>query len=123
MNRSSTLKADTALATVLKRKTLPSTDAVGDWLRRTDEGAGLAGLDRINQRIAATRIRQTGIIAHTLYGDASQIVAEKESAQFIYKGKPGYMPMIGHLAEAGVVIHDEFREGNIDPATDNLGFI
>jgi hypothetical protein len=23
------------------------------------------------------------------------------------------MPMIGHLAEAGVVIHDEFREGNI----------
>jgi hypothetical protein len=27
------------------------------------------------------------------------------------------------LAEAGVIIHDEFREGNIAPATQNLEFI
>jgi len=118
-----TLKGDTALATILKQGSLPSTDAFGDWLRRTGEEAGLAGLSRINQRIAATRIRQTGITAHTLDGDASQIVAEKEAAQFTYKGEQGYMPMIGHLAEAGVIIHDEFREGNIAPATDNLEFI
>lgn len=117
------LKGDTALATVLKQDALPSTDALGDWLRRMGEDAGLAGLSRINQRIAATRIRQTGITAHTLDGDASQIVAEKESAHFTYKGEQGYMPMIGHLAEAGVVIHDEFREGNIAPATENLEFI
>lgn len=118
-----TLKGDIALATILKQGALPSTDAFGDWLRRTGEEAGLAGLGRINQRIAATRIRQTGITAHTLDGDASQIVAEKEAAQFTYQGAQGYMPMIGHLAEAGVVIHDEFREGNIAPATDNLKFI
>lgn len=118
-----TLKGDTALATVLKRDTLPSTDAFGDWLRRSGEEAGLAGLSHINQRIAATRIRQSGIRAHTLDGDASQIVAEKEAAQFTYKGEQGYMPMIGHLAEAGVIIHDEFREGNIAPATNNLEFI
>lgn len=117
------LKGDTALATVLKQETLPSTDALGDWLRRTGEDVGLSGLGRINQRIAATRIRQSGITAHTLDGDASQIVAEKETAQFTYKGEQGYMPMIGHLAETGIVIHDEFREGNIAPATDNLGFI
>ena len=117
------LKRDTALAMVLKQETLPSTDAVGDWLRRMGEDTGLAGLGRINQRIVATRIRQTGITAHTLDGDASQIVAEKEAAHFTYKCEQDYMPMIGHLAEAGVVIHDEFREGNIAPATDNLGFI
>jgi len=117
------LKSDTALATVLKCGTVPSTDAVGDWLRRTGEEAGLTGLSRINQRIAATRIRQTGITDHTLDIDASQIVAEKAAAHFTYKGEQGYMPMIGHLAEAGIVIHDEFREGNIAPATDNLGFI
>ena len=118
-----TLKADTALATVLKQGVVPSTDAVGDWLRRTGEGPGMAGLDRLSQRVAAMRIRQIGITAHTLDGDASQIVAEKEAAQFTYKGEQGYMPMIGHLAEAGIVIHDEFREGNVAPATDNLGFI
>ncbi len=33
------------------------------------------------------------------------------------------MPMIGHLVEAGVVIHDEFREGNIAPASRDLEFI
>lgn len=118
-----TLKADTALATLLKLGALPSTDAFGDWLRRTGAGAGLAGLDRINQRTVATRLRQIGITRHTLDCDASQIVAEKEAAQFTYKGEQGYMPMIGHLAEAGVVIHDDFREGNIAPATQNLEFI
>ena len=118
-----TLKNDTALTTLLKQKTLPSTDAVGDWLRRTGAGSGLAGLDRINRRTVATRLRQTGITRHTLDCDASQIVAEKEAAQFTYKGEQGYMPMIGHLAEAGVIIHDEFREGNIAPATQNLEFI
>jgi hypothetical protein len=118
-----TLKADTALATLLDLGGLPSTDAFGDWLRRTGAGAGLDGLDRINRRAVATKLRQTKITRHTLDGDASQIVAEKSAAQFTYKGEQGYMPMIGHLAEAGVVIHDEFREGNIAPATQNLEFI
>src|SRR4030067_547038 len=69
----------------------------------TGAGAGLAGLDRINQRAVATRLRQIEITRHTLDCDASQIVAEKDAAQFTYKGEQGYMPMIGHLAEAGVV--------------------
>ena len=118
-----TLKNDTALATVLKQGAMPSTDAFGDWLRRAGEEAGLAGLSRINQWLVATRIKQSGLTAHTLDADASQIVAEKEAAHFTYKGEQGYMPMIGHLAEAGIVIHDEFREGNIAPATNNLEFI
>ena len=117
------LKNDTALATLLKQETLPSTDAAGDWLRRTGAGSGLTGLDRINQRIVAAKLRQSDTTQHTLDGDASQIVAEKEAARTTYKGEQGYMPMIGHLAEAGVIIHDEFREGNIAPATQNLEFI
>ena len=118
-----TLKNDTALSSLLQQKMLPSTDAMGDWLRRTGAGEGLSGLSRLNRRVVATRVRQTGITAHTLDIDASQIVAEKEAAHFTYKGEQGYMPMIGHLAEAGVVIHDEFREGNVAPATGNLEFI
>lgn len=117
------LKSDKALLSLLKQEAPPSTDAVGDWLRRTGAGAGLAGLDRLNRRVCAARIRQTGLTEHTLDGDASQIVAEKEAAHFTYKGEQGYMPMIGHLAEAGIVLHDEFREGNVAPATDNLEFI
>jgi hypothetical protein len=63
-----TLKSDSALSTLLKLSVLPSTDAVGDWLRRTGAGKGLAGLSCINRRIVATRIRQSGITAHTLDG-------------------------------------------------------
>jgi hypothetical protein len=117
------LKNDTALSHLLRQDALPSTDAVGDWLRRMGNGEGLRGLDRLNRRLVAVRLRQTGITDHTLDGDASQIVAEKDAAHFTYKGEQGYMPMIGHLAEAGIVIHDEFREGNIAPATQNLEFV
>lgn len=117
------IERDAGLVRLLKLESLPSTDAVGDWLRRMGEGAGLEGLGRINQRIVATRIRKHERGAHTLDIDATQIVAEKRDAKPTYKGELGYMPIVGHLAEAGVIIYDEFREGNVAPATDNLGFI
>lgn len=117
------LKHDRALSALLKTEPLPSTDALGAWLRRTGAGAGYAGLCRINQHVVARRIRQCGVTQHTFDGDATQIVAEKRDAAFTYKGEQGYMPMVGHLAEAGVILHDEFREGNVAPATHNLAFI
>jgi hypothetical protein len=45
-----TLKSDTALSSLLQQKMLPSTDAMGDWLRRTGAGEGLSGLSRLNRR-------------------------------------------------------------------------
>ena len=47
----------------------------------------------------------------------------KESARMTYKGYPGYMPIVGHLAENGLVLGDEFRQGNEAPASGNLVFI
>jgi len=40
-----------------------------------------------------------------------------------YKGEKGYMPMVGHLAENGLVIGYEFREGNAAPSSRNLEFM
>ncbi len=117
------LKHDHALSALLKTEPLPSTDALGAWLRRTGTDVGYAGLSRINQQVVARRIRQCGVTQHTFDGDATQIVAEKRDAAFTYKGEQGYMPMVGHLAEAGVILYDEFREGNVAPATNNLAFI
>ena len=54
--------------------------------------------------------------------DASLIACEKRSAHMSYKGKTGYMPIIGHLAEIGAIVEAEFREGNISPGTRNLEF-
>lgn len=122
---------DDGLRHLLKLEHKPSTDAVGDWMRRMGEGAGagLSGLGQVNRRIVAQRLRQmerTGNSAstgHTLDIDASQIVAEKEAAKWTYKGEQGYMPIVGHLAEAGMVVHEEFRDGNAAPASGNLPFI
>jgi len=33
------------------------------------------------------------------------------------------MPIVGHIAENGLVLGDEFREGNVPPASGNLAFI
>jgi hypothetical protein len=66
------------------------------------------------------RIEQAGVTEPTLDADASQIVAEKKAAHFTDKGSLGYLPMIGHLAEADVIVHDEFRAGSVAPASDNL---
>ena len=74
-----------ALSSLLRSDTLPSTDTMGDWLRRCGAGTGMAGLSRLNRRIVATRIRQTKQTRHTLDCDASQIVAEKEAAHFTYR--------------------------------------
>ena len=46
---------------------------------------------------------------HTLDIDATQIAAEKHEAHYTYKGEKGYMPMVGHLAEIGLIIGYEFQ--------------
>jgi len=33
------------------------------------------------------------------------------------------MPMVGHLAENGLIVGDEFRQGNEAPAHQNLAFL
>jgi hypothetical protein len=40
-----------------------------------------------------------------------------------YKEYTGYMPMVGHLAEDGLIVGDEFRQGNQSPGARNLKFI
>ncbi len=48
-----TFKSDIALTSLLQQDILPSTNAMGDWLRRTGSGDGMAGLFRLNQWVAA----------------------------------------------------------------------
>ncbi|MDR7928691.1 hypothetical protein RIE95_17150 [Acidithiobacillus thiooxidans] len=55
--------------------------------------------------------------------NATQIVAEKRNGALTYKGERGHLPMVGNLAEADVVIHDDFRVWNVATATARLEFI
>jgi len=84
---------------------------------------GLDGLERVEQRLLKRGMKNDEIKGYTLDIDATGIVAEKESAKMTYKGYKGYMPIVGHLAENGLVVGDEFREGNESPGGRNLEFL
>lgn len=115
---------DEALLRLLQTPAIPSSSAIGDWLRFIgDVKGGLQGLSNCNRVVLKRGLKKTRKKEFTLDIDATQIVAEKQSARITYKGERGYMPIVGHIAETGMVIHDEFRDGNVSPNTRNLSFI
>jgi len=117
------LRSDEALRALLNLSVLPSSDATGDWLRRMGGGEGLEGLSRVQRRLLRKLLKKDARSEYTLDIDATQVVAEKEAAKWTYKGEKGYMPMVGTLAENGLIVGEEFREGNTAPAAGNLEFI
>ena len=117
------IRDDQGLREVLALHRVPSSDATGDWLRRSGVNGGLEGLGKVNRKALKRGLKYDGIKGYTLDIDATGIEAEKQSAKMTYKGFTGYMPMVGHLAENGLVLGDEFRHGNDAPAARNLEFI
>ncbi len=117
------IKNDSGLKDLLGIEVVPSPDATGDWLRRMGRGRGLERLEKVNKTFVSRVLNLEIESDFTLDIDATQIVAEKHEAFITYKGERGYMPMVGHLAENGLVIGDDFREGNVAPAARNLEFI
>jgi hypothetical protein len=117
------IRDDEGLREILPLEKLPSSDATGDWFRRMGTGGGLKGLEKVNKHFLKRGMKYDGIKGYTLDIDATGILAEKESAKMTYKGFKGYMPIVGHIAENGLVLRDEFREGNVPPASMNLEFI
>jgi len=117
------IRADEGLREILLLKRIPSSDAFGDWLRGMGVNGGLFCLDKVNRRLLKRAMKYDGLTGYTLDIDATGIEAEKHSAKMTYKGFKGYMPIIGHLAENGMVVGDEFREGNESPSSRNLAFI
>ncbi len=117
------IRQDVGLRELLGLNRMPSSDATGDWLRRSYCKGGLEGLGRSNRQVLKRGLKYDGIKGYTLDIDATAIEAEKQSAHWTYKKFKGYMPIVGHLAENGLVVGDEFRHGNEAPASRNLEFI
>ncbi len=109
------LQADRGLLELLQIRGVPSADAVGAFLRRLGRKGG-PGLRRLHRRVIARALGREDRTAYTLDIDATAIEAHKKEAAFTYKGFKGYMPLVGHLAENGLVLHHDFREGNEAPS-------
>jgi hypothetical protein len=117
------IRSDAPLRELLGLEKMPCSDTVGDWLRRAGSGRGLSGLDSVNRVLIERALVMEGRSDYTLDIDATLIEADKQDAARTYKGFKGYAPMVGHLAENGLVLQDEFREGNDSPGARNLEFL
>jgi hypothetical protein len=127
------LRGDRGLAALLGYD-LPAASTARQWLDRfhapdavagrprqgsfiPPESAGLAALRTVVQR--ATRAYVAAVRpgpAVTLDVDAYLVESSKRSALPTYEGYWGYQPLLVEWAEAGLVLADEFRDGNVPAA-------
>ena len=88
------------------------------------ESAGLAGLGAVVRHsvrtyVAAVRPRPTV----TLDVDAHLVESSKRAALPTYEGYRGYQPLLVAWAEAGLVLADQFRDGNVPAAVGIKGLV
>jgi hypothetical protein len=113
-----------------RTRALPSPSAMADWLARFHDpeaerqrAPGTAVIPAMTDQIRAlwqvnqallgflqTHRRQT---VATLDMDATLIETHKREALYCYKGFKAYQPLNCWWAEQGVVLHSEFRDGNV----------
>ena len=115
------IRLDTALSTLLKMENIPTASAFTKYLHRHGT-EGEEGIKSINKQYLKRFLKSIKNEELILDIDASFIEAHKSTAEWSYKGAPGYMPMIGHINN-GWVIDADFRDGNEAPANENLEFI
>ena len=115
------IKGEISLRQLMDMEDMPASCTVGDWLRRTgSDSRGLAGLDKVNCHMVKKVLKKDTRTEYTLDHDATVIAAEKDAAQYTYKKEKGYQPLVGFLYEVGMVLDDEFRDGNIPAGTGAL---
>ena len=115
------MRKDAGLTRLLGRRVMaPST--AHDFLRRIRYD-GLEGLGQARRRMLARMAKRSATTTATLDCDASLFVSSGKNARMSYKGKRGYMPMLAFWEELGVVVHDDFRNGNASPGSEALAFL
>jgi hypothetical protein len=130
------LRADAALATLLGYE-LPAATTIRDFLETfhvedpplfragektavPEESAPLTGLGLANQRILAAVQQSVPQRTATLDVDATILEAHKHTAAVTYEGTRGYQPVVAVWAEPDLIVHDEFRDGNIPAGCGNV---
>lgn len=113
------LLSDQGFQELLQEMDLPTSDAIGDWLRRHGGKQSESWIWQAEKSVLAV----TGKKGSTLDIDGTIIEAEKGDAKKTYKGVYGYHPLLGIIAESGMIIGSDFREGNASPQSGLKEFI
>lgn len=113
------LAEDKALQRMIDVDFYPTSDAIGDWLRRQGKTKGEENLWKVMKQLFVNLPGKD----FTLDIDATIIEANKGDAVKTYKGIVGYQPMLGIIAENNVTVFSEFRKGNSSPQEGIVRFI
>ncbi|MCL0057298.1 transposase, partial [Dehalococcoidia bacterium] len=82
--------------------------------------AHLRGLVEVNKDFAAFAQTQNPQSIATLDMDAVLVETSKREALFCYLGDKAFQPMNAWWAEQGIVLHSEFRDGNVPAGFEQL---
>jgi len=113
-----------------KKRVVPSPSAVFRYLaafhdeeqeQQREEGKAfipeanryLKGLGEVNRKLVESLYRRQGGEIATLDQDATLVETGKEEALFCYQHYRAYQPFNTYWAELGVLLHSEFRDGNV----------
>jgi hypothetical protein len=106
------IREDDCLREVVGLDEIPSSSAIGDWLKRMGERGGIEAMERVNDEITKKVLKKDERKGYTLIIDPTMIESWKREAQMSYLGFKGYRPVVATLKENGLAISYEFREGN-----------
>ena len=115
-----------------KSRSVPSASSVFRWLscfkinEASAQGSAsipdcpaLSGLVSVNRDLVAAIQRKSPSSTATLDMDATLVETGKKDALFCYEGYRAYQPLNVYWAEAELIAHTEFRDGNV-PANYDL---
>lgn len=88
-----------------------------------EDSEGLLGLGKVNHHLVGEVVLRDKRNGYTFDVDTSIIESEKEEVRVTYKGEKGYQPQMGFLFEAGLILEDEFRNGNVRARIGAVNFI
>lgn len=106
------IRNDAALRKVMNIEEIPSTSAIGDWLKRMGEIGGIEGIEKVIDEANKKRFKKDSRSEYTLIIDPTIIESEKQEAKKTYMGFKGYRPVIAVIKELDMVLSYEFKEGN-----------
>jgi len=84
------------------------------------ESGPLAGLKEVHRHVVRAYVQNVKVSQRvTLDIDAHLVETDKAGAQLCYEGFKSFQPIAVCWAETGLVLADEFREGNVPASMDN----
>lgn len=88
-----------------------------------NETSALQGLAKVARHLVHEVTRHAAVTEATVDVDASIHECRKKTALHCYEGPRAYQPVIAVWAELGLIVGDQFRDGNVPAGMGNLPFV